>query len=258
MHCFICGGDNAYIEYKRGKGKLDVKKAIVGAVLSAPIGGVGLAAGFTDMIASKGYCCCPDCGYDQYAHYSSGNVLNVNKLQPLDMQFDDYGIDYKSLSDKLLRFARSGKTPTPLFVRYVELPIDAPVGANFIPCILLEHPEHTRDYFSYCIAPINPDDSERRYAVFLYGNSVRLNRYNYNQDASAINGAGLGVAGIGAIRGGSRGAGEVLGGLGFELGHATTVGLKKFVNAVTMDRNANAQELAWYDEIEVIIKCCFY
>ena len=242
MKCMICGKDNLQFEYKRGKGKADIKKAVIGGVLTASMGGIGAAAGLTDLMTQKCYMRCPDCGYNQFGDFSAKNVMYPEQMTMLEVFYDDFGIPYRAIRDQLID--ESAKAGIPARVRLAEFQTHAVSGPALVPCILIENPSHANSYFSFCIAPGNDG-----FFVWLAGESKQLNKKDYNKNQSATHGTGWATAAAGMIRGGNWGVGTAIGGVGFEIGHGTVVGARKLFNSLTINQQALDQEMRWYEQV---------
>jgi len=256
MRCYICGKNNAYVDYKRGKGKISIKKAVVGGLLTAPVGGMGVAAGFTDLVAQKGYCVCPDCGYNQFQAFVPSNVMEPSRMTQINMYFDDYGISYYEFVDTMTRYAKISSVPMSL--RFAEVSANSINGPETVPCIVVEHPAHQKDYFRYCIVPENANFSgDARFSVWLCGKSSQMDKSDYIKNKTEFSASGLDLAGLGMLRGGAYGVGFAIGAMGTELARCAGTGAKKLYNSLTLDKAALNQEILWYDEIELIIKSTF-
>lgn len=252
MKCYICGKDNVQLEYRRGKGKADVKKVIIGGLLTAGAGGVGAAIGLTDLMTQKCYMRCPDCGYDQFGDFSAKNIMDPKNMVQLEVFYDNYGIPMPAIKEQLENEA--ARNAIPVRVRFAEFLTGVATGPTTIPCIVFEHPNHLKDYGSFCIVPGRGNYSgDEGFFVFIAGESKQLKKIAYNEEKFASHGAGWATAAAGMIRGGSWGVGTAIGGLAFEAGHGAMVGATKALNALTLDRRALDQEYSWYAQAREIM-----
>lgn len=252
MKCYICGGDHAELIYKRGKGKVDVKKVVIGGMLTAGLGGVGAAAGLADLMAQKCYIHCPDCGYDQFSNFQTKNVMDPQQMTQLEVFYEDYGIPLRTIRDQLIREAEG--LGVKVRVRLAEFQTHAVSGPAMLPCILIEHPSFAGSYHSFCIAPGRGNQSgDEGFFVFLTGESKQLSKKDYNQNQSATHGGGWTTAAAGLIRGGDWGVGTAIGGVAFEMGHGAAVGARKLLNTLTTNQQALDAEVDWYGQTQALM-----
>jgi hypothetical protein len=170
----------------------------------------------------------------------------------LEVFYDAYSITYRTIRDQLT--AEAKRMGVPLRVRFAEVLTGVTTGPAMLPCFILEHPVHSAEYFSYCITPGQGHYSGNDgFFVWLAGDSKQLRKAEYNRNTSETNGIGWTGAAAGVLRGGSTGAGLVIGGIAFEAGHGVMVSAKKVWNAFTMDKQALEQELAWYEQVREIM-----
>jgi hypothetical protein len=171
----------------------------------------------------------------------------------LQIFYEDYGIPLNSIRNGLINDSR--KIGLPLSIRYGECLTGANIGPASLPCMILEHPNHTSDYFSFCVAPNKGNYSgDDGYFVYFSGISKQLQKVNYNANITGSNGSGWLVAGLGALRGGSTGVGAAIGGIAYEAGYGAMVGSKKLFNSLTLDKRALEQELWWYNQVKALLE----
>ena len=226
MKCPICGADAAEIEFKAGKGKFNVKAAIVGGLLT---GGIGAVAGFKDRIATKGYIACRGCGYDQFLSVD----LSLNEvLGKITQNANEQGIVVRARLDEVNR---------------------APGGQALAsyPCLIIEHPDHPVDYLKFCIQK-NVDGNRCMFTPYVFGCSTQIQMKNYNDSNSGQSAGGLAIAALEMLGGVKR---AVMTGYGFgsEVGKYVSTSIIKSINNSKMDACALQWEQIWYGEVSNVI-----
>lgn len=248
MRCPICGSNAAKIEFKAGKGKFNVKAAVVGGLLT---GGIGVVAGFKDRFSSKGYIMCSACGYDQFASVDPNLILETEKMEQIEKS-TYYTIDFplRVVADKLIQAAKENSVVAN--IRYDE--VDRTPGGQTLasfPCIVIENPNHPTDYLKFCIQK-NIDGNRSLFTPYIFGNSPQLQMKDYNDNTSVHSAGGLAVAALGIL--GSRKSAGIIGyGIGSEVGKYIGTSIRKSINSAKMDAGAIQWEQMWYADVSSMI-----
>ena len=252
MKCPICGYDAAQIEFKAGKGKFNVKAAVVGGLLT---GGIGAVAGFKDRVSSKGYIACRACGYDQFLSVDPRLILETEKMEQIEQStYYPFDISLNEVMEKITQNA--SEQGVVVRVRLDEVN-RAPGGQTLAsyPCLVIEHPDHPADYLKFCIQK-NVDGNRCMFTPYMFGNSPQLQMKNYNDNNSGHSAGGLAVAALGML-GSKRSAGMIGYGIGSEVGKYVSTSIRKSINNSKMDAGALQWEQMWYGEVSNVISSVF-
>ena len=129
-------------------------------------------------------------------------------------------------------------------------------GSLFSPreydCIKVYNPEHSMDYFYYCIL-LSKERMSDTISVFLAGRSSQMKMEDYMNNAKIFDGTISGSIGMGALKGGAFGVGMAVGGAAAGLAKAGIRGIGKGIAALTRDKEAVAAEEKWYAEAQELI-----
>lgn len=248
MKCPICGADAAEIEFKAGKGKFNVKAAIVGGLLT---GGIGAVAGFKDRIATKGYIACRGCGYDQFLSVDPSLVLETEKMEQIEQSIY-YPFDI-SLNEVLGKITQNANEQGIVVRARLDEVNRAPGGQALAsyPCLIIEHPDHPVDYLKFCIQK-NVDGNRCMFTPYVFGCSTQIQMKNYNDSNSGQSAGGLAIAALEMLGGGKK---AVMTGYGFgsEVGKYVSTSIIKSINNSKMDACALQWEQIWYGEVSNVI-----
>lgn len=114
------------------------------------------------------------------------------------------------------------------------------------------HPQHTSDYFKYCII-CNKVGTTATVDVYTFGQSSNMKHEEYAANTKIFTGNGARGAAVGMFRGGAFGVGAAAGSI---IGSAVGAGFRaigKGINALMRDEAGLEREVQWYSAMNDIL-----
>lgn len=243
-HEALCPNCGTAMQYCETRGKVDLKKAAVGGLLTIGMGGIGAVAGFTDAMKKERQFVCPRCGHtlDAQTMHASCEILREKDLadlgDPVMLRFD---VDFAQLAQAVTAATASENIPLAWKMGQIGGGFLSNAGAS---CLILYHPQHPADYYRFVIKKTNVGNF-CKVSVFAQGNSTEGGRAA-EKDLQVFDGSGLCGAALGMLRGGSSGKSFTAGSIGYGIGKSVATAVRKGIASMHYNAGAHEEEQMWY------------